>query len=494
VIITSPRRRLSVALAVAAAIGGTFVSVHYANLDLTLSHYDARGHLIVARRIVDNLTPGWRQIGAIWLPLPHLLNVIPVQIDSLYRSGASGVAISVMAFALATSSIGWIVLAITRSVAAAVVAASVFALNPNLLYLQATPMTEPLLLGLILLAVALLIEWVRADASSPRRSAVGWAFALACLTRYEAWPVTFSALALAVWARGRSGAAWDRACGDVARIAMYPALAIIGFSVFSRIVVEQWLVSSGFFIPDNPAIGRPMAVVRTIVWGIDRLTGHALFAAGGIGLAIALTRAVLLRGEAATIIVLSLLTTLVLPFGAFLNGHPFRIRYMVPVIAAQAIGAGVAAASWRRARIATICVVVAISLVELRPLDSMAPMVVEAQWDRPVSRGRQRVTECLKDRYRDETILASMGSLGHYMQELSRAGLRLNDFLHEGNDEIWDRALDRPRPFAGWILISEEDPRDPIRRLARENPDFLKGFSRVCEGGAVALYERVAER
>jgi hypothetical protein len=35
--------------------------------------------------------------------------------------------------------------------------ASSFALNPNVLYLQATPMTEPLLLGLLTLGVALLI-------------------------------------------------------------------------------------------------------------------------------------------------------------------------------------------------------------------------------------------------------------------------------------------------------------------------------------------------
>ena len=60
---------------------------------MTLSHYDARGHLIVARRIIDSITPGWQQIGAVWLPLPHLLNMLPVQIDVLYRTGASGIAL-----------------------------------------------------------------------------------------------------------------------------------------------------------------------------------------------------------------------------------------------------------------------------------------------------------------------------------------------------------------------------------------------------------------
>ena len=81
------------------------VASHYSRLGLTLTHYDARGHLVVARRIADSITPGWQQIGAVWLPLPHLLNAIPVQVDLFYRSGALAVALSVAAFAVATASI-----------------------------------------------------------------------------------------------------------------------------------------------------------------------------------------------------------------------------------------------------------------------------------------------------------------------------------------------------------------------------------------------------
>src|SRR5215510_12660834 len=130
------------AASVAATIG-VAAAIHYHQLGLTLSHYDARGHLIVARRIVDSITPGWQQIGAVWLPLPHLLNLVPVQIDWLYQTGASAVLISLLSFVLATTAIAWIAGALTGSSAAALVAAAVFALNPNVVYLQATPMTEP---------------------------------------------------------------------------------------------------------------------------------------------------------------------------------------------------------------------------------------------------------------------------------------------------------------------------------------------------------------
>ena len=88
--------------------------------------------------------------------------------------------------------------------------------------------------------------------------------------------------------------------------------------------------------------------------------------------------------------------------------------------------------------------------------------------------------------------MASMGSLGHYMQEASRAGFQLRDFLHEGNGDIWLAALDTgPRPFADWVLIEEKaEGGDMLAKRAREHPHFLDGYSRVCEGAGLALYQR----
>src|SRR6059058_788674 len=88
-----------------AAALGIVAAVHYWRAGLTLAHYDARAHLVVARRVFDSLTPGWQQVGAVWLPLPHLLNALPAQIDRFYRNGASAVAISIASFAVATGAI-----------------------------------------------------------------------------------------------------------------------------------------------------------------------------------------------------------------------------------------------------------------------------------------------------------------------------------------------------------------------------------------------------
>ena len=91
-----PRAALAVAAVVTAV--GAAAAWYYAREGLTLSHYDARAHLVVARRIFDSLMPGWQQIGGVWLPLPHLLNALPVQVDMLYHYLPKGVARALSTF------------------------------------------------------------------------------------------------------------------------------------------------------------------------------------------------------------------------------------------------------------------------------------------------------------------------------------------------------------------------------------------------------------
>jgi len=491
-VIIPAARRTPAAIALAAAVGGALVAWRYHTLGLTLTHYDARGHLIVARRIVDSVTPGWQQIGAVWLPLPHLLNALPVQIDLFYRSGGSAVALSIAEYAIAAGAIAWIIQFLTGSTIAAAGGAAVFAFNPNVLYLQSTPMTEPLLLATTTVALAMVMAWCRDTAGLPA-SHVGWAFALACLTRYEAWPVTVSALVAAAWTRWRRGQPLTAALRDVGAIAVYPAVAIAAFAVFSRVVIGEWFVGNDFFVPENKALGDPMEAAAEIGWGARMLSGALLAWIGGAGVAVSVAIGLVSRKRADALTVLALLGMAAIPWTAFLKGHPFRIRYMVPLMAIEAIGAGLAAGFVPERRVRAACAMALLVLVgyELHPLDASAPMVTEAQWDRPNAPLRAQVTACIAQPLGGDKIMASMGSLGHYMQEASRSGLAIRDFLHEGNGDIWLAALDQPRPYAAWMLIEEKaEGGDMLARRSREKPSFLDGYARVCEEAGLALYKR----
>ncbi len=152
----------------------------------TLWYGDAEAHLNIARRIFDSRLPGYHQLGTVWLPLPHVLMLPFVQSAALWRSGLGGALPAAACFVLA----GWMLfLAAQRlfgSAAAGWAAALAFALNPNVLYLQSTPMTEAMSLcfaaGLLLFCARF-----RESRSIWDAAAAGLMACCGTLTRYEAW-------------------------------------------------------------------------------------------------------------------------------------------------------------------------------------------------------------------------------------------------------------------------------------------------------------------
>jgi hypothetical protein len=181
-----------------------------------------------------------------------------------------------------------------------------------------------------------------------------------------------------------------------------------------------------------------------------------------------------------------------LPFYAFMQGHPFRIRYEVPLILGGAAAIGTAVSLLRIA--APLVAVPLVVLIQIQTpfMSELSPMLIEAQLDRTNSAGRRTVTECLKNSYDGTTIMASMGSLAHYMQELSLAGFDLKDFLHEGSGPIWGQAyFYEPTPLVGWVMVEEAaEGGDALFQKQKDWPGYLAGYDRVCSGGNVALYRR----
>src|SRR5580698_8151738 len=123
-----------------------------------LNYGDAVAHLHIARRVFDARTPRFSQLGSVWLPLPHILLIPFVQNYQWWATGLAGVIPSALAYIAACAGIYRLARHfVSRSASA--LALAFFALNPNLLYLQTTAMTEPLFLCEVIWAVVLLVEW-----------------------------------------------------------------------------------------------------------------------------------------------------------------------------------------------------------------------------------------------------------------------------------------------------------------------------------------------
>src|SRR5665213_3435756 len=171
---------------VAAAAVMALAIAYFYRMGTTLYFGDAEAHLDIARRIVDSRTPGWSQIGTTWLPLPHLLMIPLVRNDWMWRTGLGGAITSGFCMTVATAFLFAAVRRIFQNAAGASVAAAVFLLNPNTLYLGSIPMTEPAFFASLF---GLLYFTVRFRETQGWGSLLGAALAALAgpLTRYEAW-------------------------------------------------------------------------------------------------------------------------------------------------------------------------------------------------------------------------------------------------------------------------------------------------------------------
>jgi hypothetical protein len=163
--------------------------------DQTFVHIDAIAHVNKARELFDNIQPGLRQLGTIWLPLPHILIAPLAAIDPLWRSGAAGSLLSLVCFIGTSVFLFWTGFEWTGSRIAGWLAFLLFALNPHLIYLFTTPENEPLM---ILCAVGLLyylIRWAVDESWKDLALAAAFAFA-GTWTRYEGWAMAAVAAAL----------------------------------------------------------------------------------------------------------------------------------------------------------------------------------------------------------------------------------------------------------------------------------------------------------
>lgn len=444
----------------------------------------------MARRILDSLCPGWQQIGAVWLPLPHVVNAIPVQVDAWYRSGASAIAISVASLAVTAWALARLIVGFTASRVAAAAGATLLVANPSVLYLQSTPMTEPMLFATSMLAVLFTAEWVRDGAPLPPAKP-GWAIVAAVMTRYEALPICAALLLLAACALWRQGMATKSLTRAVARLSTYPAVALVLFAANSRWTTGGWFIPAGFYVPENEALGDWSLAFEQVRDSLYLLSGTAWVWPSCAAAVLVLLAFARTRARAPLVLVLALAAAAAIPWYAYVQGHPLRIRYGVPLILACAAstGAGIGLL-WAPLRLAAAAAVIAWALIQSSPFDRGSPIVAESQRDAANRRGRAAVTDYLRAHWDRGTIMMSMGSLAHYMHDLSALGLDVRDFLHEGNEQLWVHAAALgPRGYVRWVAIEERaEGGDVLFQAAAARSDFLAGFERVAEGGGVALY------
>ncbi|MGD0600103.1 MAG: hypothetical protein ABR988_09785 [Terriglobales bacterium] len=161
-----------------AVLVSLFSFLYYVRHSDLLLYGDAIAHINIARRVFDSETPGLLQLGRVWLPLPHLLLIPFIWSNAMWQNGTGGSIPSMIAYVFGVVGIFRLVRGMLQAdlskgagkEAGAKPAASVgawaaafaYGANPNLIYMQATAMTESVYLALFIWAVVYFAEFLRA--------------------------------------------------------------------------------------------------------------------------------------------------------------------------------------------------------------------------------------------------------------------------------------------------------------------------------------------
>src|SRR5262245_41393540 len=134
---------------------------YYVQQGLTLAYGDSISHMMIARRVFASNSPGLAQLGTVWLPLNHMLMLPFVWNDALYSDGFAGAFPSMIAYVVSAVYMYRLAELVFSSRWAGWTAALTLMLNPSVLYMQSTPMSELDLICFAVVAIYYAVRWVR---------------------------------------------------------------------------------------------------------------------------------------------------------------------------------------------------------------------------------------------------------------------------------------------------------------------------------------------
>jgi hypothetical protein len=493
-----------------------------------LLYGDAVAHLAIARRVLDARWPGIANLGGVWLPLPHVLMLPFIMNMRMWQTGLAAAPMSMLSYAVSVAGV-WRLSRRLMRLRWALFATAFYALNPNLLFLATTAMTEALFLALFVWSIVATMEGIAALRALDVRTArarmmlAGLLILGQVYTRYDGWivgAILWLCFAIAVW---KSSVA--------IRKALAPWFVI--FTLISLAGPLSWLWYNHHFEGDwldfmrgpysAKQIERKTAPpgqhyrewhrpLRALVYYLRTAqvdaaaweTGFALFAASLYGGWVLwkrrATEAVRARAES-----FAFLLWIPLPFYLYsvaygsvpifipqLYPHSYyNARYgmeMLPAFAVYAAlaaerldvwlrgdpsaGRRLAARLWQPAAM-VLCVLNSIAMMYRTPLVLKEGMVNSTT---RVSLERSLATEL-------EAMplnVPVMMSVNDHVGAVQRAGRPLQSMVSENEGQAWQRALGDPAGNASYVIAIGGDPVD---RAVNAHPDGLIELEVLCTSG-----------
>jgi hypothetical protein len=490
---------------------------------------DAESHLTVARRLWDGPDAGFGQLGTVWLPLPHLLLAPLTWLTStpaeLWRIGLAGVLLSSVALALTAGALYRVMVRLGVTYIPAIIAGlAVLVLNPTMLYISTTALTEPLLMAGLAMAAAGLSGFIasaRPLSGGEVALYIGAPAALATGSRYDGWVFTALMAALLYVMAWRRWDSW--------RFGLRTAVA---FTLPSLAVAVWWILLNWVSYGDPLAFQRGPYSAQALQEDFARL---GLLPTQGSWVVSAETYGWTVWATLGALTVIAALLGFILlafqrPFGgqaavgwlllfpfayhvtSLYSGQSviwsevtlppglFNTRYAVPLLLAAAVSVaflvhsiGQSRFGGRRPRVIQLlawgfvaALVVTGPVGTLREPSSV-PALAEAQGNLIGDRDLTAATDFL----RSESTSSSEADIVLIDETVNVALVRLGwDFtrvLGRFSDDF-DTQLDDPT--TRWVL-ARDSPQDAVWQAMGTNPRFDRRYIVVFQAGDVVVLERL---
>ena len=506
-------------LALLASVISVASFFYYFHRGELLLYGDAVAHINIARRVFDSRTPGLLQLGTVWLPLPHLA-IIPFLVsDRLWRTGVGGSIPSMIAYVFGTVGIFRLARSVFRARGelhngarfAAWCAVLIYAANPNLTYLQATAMTEPIYLALFIWAVVFFADFVRITTSveqteeEPASSALikcGVCVAAACLTRYDGWflaGVLCIAAAAVLTHYKRAFPNWPRTLAIFIFLAIAAPVLWLAYNAaiyrnplefangpYSARAIEKKTSTPG--TPPHPGAGNVLTAASYFLKSAELNVAEGNW--GRLWLLLALLGTALAcsigshgRFSRCMPLLLLWIPLLFYMFSIACCGVPiflpvwwpfshYNVRYGLELLPAFAVFVPLAAfflVQLARSRNVQLLGTIAILAVVLTSYASIwrNPICFREAWVNSRTRLalEHELAAYLKALPQNSTLLMYVGD---HVGALQDAGIPLRRVINEGNHRVWkqpsdpqglwERALANPERYADFVIAFEGDP------------------------------------
>ena len=506
-----------------------------------LLYGDAVAHINIARRVIDSRTPGLLQLGTVWLPLPHLL-MLPFLISRwLWQSGIGGSIPSLVAYVLSVTGIFRLAQSVLGSAKnqqppeagfAPWFAAAIFALNPNLIYLQTTAMTEPVYLAFFIWALVFVCTVLRACAAGDTKRSTsslinaGFCLAGACFTRYDGWFLAaVLTTILLLLARVPKFAPLRPGVKRFALLAAAAPALWLGYNYaiygnplefangpYSAKVIEQKSIAAG--TAPHPGTHNLRIAFRYFFKSAELNMGEGKWQVFWL--------CSLLLGTAIVVLFQRRLRPLLflwvpVPFYMLSIAHsgvplyvptwwPFsyyNVRYGIEMLPAFAVFTAIAANGLIRFAVSKKSrLVIAIVFLLL-----VAGSYLQVWRAGPVS--FQEAVINSRSRIALETAVASrleilppnstfLMYLGDHVGALQQAGIPLDRVINEGNhrpwkrpadpDGLWERTLEHPAAYANYVIAFDSDP---VASAANKSEMAPLAILRVTGQAEATLYQTI---